>query len=192
VSEKELLEKSLDQAARCIKFVRGEHLHNQTPCTDWDLQALLNHLVAEILWIPDMAAGKTIAQVGNKYEGDVLRGDAVQALTDASKAAMAAISSRMADIAHLSYADVPMAAYLKEIAADVVIHTWDVAQGLHSTLLLDDGIVAAVYKNTLPRLDEYAASGLFAAPVSVSDDADLQTKLLGLVGRRPFTEPAAA
>nr|MDT0665047.1 maleylpyruvate isomerase N-terminal domain-containing protein [Micromonospora sp. DSM 115978] len=46
--------------------------HDPTPCADWDVRALVNHVVSEQLWVPPLLAGQTIADVGSRFDGDQL------------------------------------------------------------------------------------------------------------------------
>src|SRR5438105_13113637 len=62
-----------------------------TPCTEWHVRALVNHVRGEYLWVKEMMDGRTVADVGDRLDGDVLGGDPLQVLTDAQRAALAAL-----------------------------------------------------------------------------------------------------
>jgi uncharacterized protein (TIGR03086 family) len=55
-----------------------------TPCTDWTVYDLLNHLVSELLWVPALLSGAKMDDVGDQFDGDVLGADPVGAWTDAA------------------------------------------------------------------------------------------------------------
>ena len=55
-----------------------------TPDEDWSVRDLVNHLVGEDLWAPPLLAGSTIAEVGDRFDGDVLGADPQAAWTAAS------------------------------------------------------------------------------------------------------------
>ena len=59
-----------------------------TPDEDWSVRDLVNHLVGEDLWAPPLLAGSTIAEVGDRFEGDVLGAEPKAAWTAASAAAV--------------------------------------------------------------------------------------------------------
>ena len=59
----------------------------QTPCTEWTVRALVNHLTYEDRWTTPMLAGATVAEVGDRFEGDLLRDDPVGAFATASREA---------------------------------------------------------------------------------------------------------
>lgn len=184
MDSKILFTRVLDQVTECVLAIDIKQLDNATPCTEWNLRQLLNHMVYELLWVPDMLAGKTVAQVGTKYDGDVL-GDRLQtSWQDAADAAQEAVEKADRDATvHLSYADKPAEAYIAEMAMEVLVHGWDVCQALSFSLLFEPDVAQAVYENTLPRKKEYAESGLVGTPIDVPDDAAVEVKLLGLLGR---------
>ena len=57
-----------------------EQWSGPTPCTEWDVRTLVNHVAGEYLWVPEMLAGKTIADVGDRLDGDLLGDDPLQTL----------------------------------------------------------------------------------------------------------------
>ncbi|MEE2035508.1 TIGR03086 family protein, partial [Rhodococcus sp. CC-R104] len=65
------------------------------------------------------------------------------------------------------------------------VHTWDLARAVGADDRLDSALVEAVWAEIEPQRDMLAASGLFAAPVPISDDAPVQDRLIALTGRDP-------
>jgi uncharacterized protein (TIGR03086 family) len=112
-----------------VTTVRPEQWGLPTPCTGWDVRALVNHVVSGNRWTPELLAGHTISDVGDRFEGDVLGDDAIGAWTD-SAAVAAARNSDMTEPVHLSSGPGPAAEYLTQVFADLVIHTWDLARAL--------------------------------------------------------------
>ena len=79
-----------------------------TPCEQWDVRTLVNHLVNETSWVPPLMHGSTIAEVGERFDGDLLGSDPVRSWSDASAAASAAVAEdgALERTVHLSYGDV--------------------------------------------------------------------------------------
>lgn len=182
---KELFRHSVEAVNGCIQAVKVDELDNKTPCSEWDLKALLNHLVYEILWVPDIVAGKTIEEVGDKYDGDVLGSDPVKAWDEAiDKASKAVEAADLNGPAHLSYAETTNQKYITEIASDVLIHGWDVGQSISCSVIFDPELARAFYDAFLPRQEEMIKSGAFGTIIEAPDEASVQTKLLALFGRK--------
>lgn len=171
--------------SRVVHAIGVDQWSDPTPCTDWDVRELVRHLTVEQLWAPPLLSGATVADVGDRFDGDVLGDDPVTHWDQAAAASVAAFAA--SDIAHgvvsLSRGPTPAGQYLGEMTADAVIHTWDLARAVGADETLDAELVAAVYEQFAPHVELLAASGLFDPPVPVPDDAPLQTRLLALTGR---------
>lgn len=177
--------RALAEFGRRVAAVGPAQWHNPTPCTEWDVTALVGHLVNEQLWVPPLLAGQTIDQIGDRFEGDNLGEDPVDAWHRAATAAHDAFAAPGAvdRQVHLSYGERPVGEYLAEMTSDLVVHAWDLARGIGADDRLDPELVDLVHRRTEPHVPQLAASGLFAAPVAVPDDADQQTRLLAMFGR---------
>ena len=66
-----------------VQIIRDDQWNNATPDTEWDVTALVRHLVYEQLWVPELLAGRTIAEVGDALDGDILGDDPKAAWTAA-------------------------------------------------------------------------------------------------------------
>ena len=155
-----------------------------TPDDEWSVRDLVAHVIEEQQWVPYLLAGETVATA--RQEIEPLRDDLRAEWELYSFAATAAWMSTHPDtVVHLSYDSVTMADYLREQVADVAIHTWDLARAIGADEALDPEIVEAVWTVFEPQKDTLAASGLFAPPVPLPDDAPLQHRLLAVTGRDP-------
>lgn len=168
-----------------VQQIKDDQWGNATPCSEWDVRALVNHLVYEARWVPPLLKGETIEQVGTRFDGDLLGADPQTSYDDALGAAATAIRAPGAveGIVHLSYGDTPAADYLSQLAGDFVVHSWDLARGIGADDTLDTDLVTWVDDTARPQAAMLAASGLFDPPVDVGANADPQTKMLALFGR---------
>jgi uncharacterized protein (TIGR03086 family) len=167
-----------------VAHVGADDLSRATPCTDWDVSALVNHVIGEMLWMPPLLEGKTIADVGNRFDGDQVGSDADASWSAAATPATRAVaSSAGGETVHLSYGDVTADSYVADVTVDVLVHTWDLARALGADDRLDPQLVDFALQRVQEHADELAGSGMFAPAVSVSRDTDPQTRLLALVGR---------
>lgn len=182
-----LLHKKATQSADT--FIRGitdEDWNKQSTCTDWTVRELVNHLVNENLWVPELLKGKTVAEVGNKLDGDLLGNNPIKKWGETCKAALEAVDN-LADvdqICHLSYADVPCSEYINQRILDLTVHGWDVARSTGQPDQLDEELVSYVYATFSHREKELRGSGMFGKNIKVSASSGLQTKLLALLGRK--------
>jgi uncharacterized protein (TIGR03086 family) len=170
-----------------VAAVRPEDLTRSTPCSDWDVRALLEHVIGELLWTAPLLAGQTIADVGDRLEGDHVGSDAAAgwaAAVGVAQDAVVGVTDWSAPV-HVSYGDIPGHEYIDQVATDVLVHTWDLARAVGADEQLDNELVQLALEGVRAQADLLAASGLFAAPVPVADDAPAQTRLLAALGRTP-------
>lgn len=155
-----------------------------TPDTGWSVRDLVSHVIEEQQWVPYLLAGQSIAKAKKQIEPlrDDLRGE-WELYSFAATTAWAASAPEQR--VHLSYDEVTMADYLREQVSDVAIHTWDLARAIGADEQLDPELVEAVWTVFEPQKDTLAASGLYAPPVPLPDDAPLQSRLLAVTGRDP-------
>jgi uncharacterized protein (TIGR03086 family) len=168
-----------------VRSIRADQWTNPTPCTEWDVRALVNHLVGENLWVPPLLAGKTIAEVGSVFDGDVLGDDPVAAWEDSAAAAVAAVGAAgaMDQITHLSFGDTPGDEYTHQLFLDLAIHGWDLARGIRADDTIDPEFVEMLYADLAPQEESLRATGVFGGKVVPPEGADVQTRLLAIVGR---------
>lgn len=76
---------AFDAFTERVQAVPSDAWSNPTPCTDWDVRHLLDHMVSEHLLAPHLLRRETIESVGDQYEGDVLSDNPVAAWDSAMK-----------------------------------------------------------------------------------------------------------
>jgi len=163
----------------------GDRWDAPTPCADWSVHDLVNHLTAEQLWVPELLEGRTIVEVGDAFGGDVLGDDPGGAWRRAIGAAMDAFAHEGALGRTVALSVGPRAAreYLDELVVDLAIHGWDLATALHLDETIDPLTVDRLLIEWSDRTDELGHP-LFAEPLPSADSDDPQTRLLALFGRR--------
>ena len=180
-----LYARALDSTRAFVAAIEDGQMHDPTPCSEWDIHQLLNHVVYGTIWVADILDGKTLEEVGDRYAGDLLAGGVLAAYDAASQSAQAASRAPgvLERVCHISRGDTSGAAYLSSMFNDVLIHGWDIATATGQDPALDPELVEASYALYAPRRGSLAGRA-FAEEVGVPDDADMQTRLLAIVGRQ--------
>jgi uncharacterized protein (TIGR03086 family) len=178
---------ALGEFDKRVRSVAPDQWHKPTPCADWDVRQLVNHLVVEQQWAPLLLEGATVEDVGDRFDGDQLGEDPVAAWASAAAASREAFAApgALRRSVELSYGRRPAEGYCQEMTMDLTVHAWDLARAIGVDEELDEQLVSYVLAFIEPQVDQLAGTGLFAPPVEVAQDADAQTRLLALVGRRP-------
>jgi len=177
--------RAVAHTGRTVAAIAPDQLDDPTPCEGWDVRTLLNHVVSGNWWVRPLVEGKTIAEVGDTYDGDVL-GDDYAAAYDASGAdAVAAFSAEGAMDAPcaVSYGPVPGSIYCGHRIIDVLVHGWDLAKAVGADTDLPDDLVEVCIDIVTPQAEMLAGSGMFGHLVEPPPHADRQTLLLAMLGR---------
>jgi uncharacterized protein (TIGR03086 family) len=161
-----------------------------SPVAEWRARDVVGHLVS---WLPDfLAAGSDVRlPAGPSVEDDPVAAwqahcDGVQAVLDDP-----ATPARMLRNRHIGELTVDVAID-RFYTGDVFLHTWDLAKATGQDPALDPDRCAAMLAGMEPLDGMLRESGQYGPRVPVSDDADVQTRLVAFIGRDPWWTPAPA
>jgi uncharacterized protein (TIGR03086 family) len=187
----ELFGRAVDGFTQRAQLVRPDQWTGPTPCTEWDVRALVNHVVYEQRWMVPLFAGATIAEVGDRFEGDLL-GDSPDATVDeAAEQAKATVAApgAMDTTVHLSFGETPSREYAYQLFADHLIHAWDLAVAIGADPTLDPDAVDELARWFVDQEDSYRQVGAIGPRVEVPASAGTQDRLIGAFGRDPDWKP---
>ncbi|MFE6748727.1 TIGR03086 family metal-binding protein [Kitasatospora purpeofusca] len=174
------------EVARLLRSAPEDLWSAPTPCRDWDVRALVNHLAAQHLWVCQAIAGYTPAEIGHRFEGDVLGRNPLGVWTMAVRSAQRALARPGAPdlLVHLGYGVRDAGGYARELVAETVVHGWDLSRALGEHGRMPPG--SARY--ALAEFHGYrdlAGTGRFDPPFAAPPGADAEDQLLALTGRDP-------
>jgi uncharacterized protein (TIGR03086 family) len=186
VTHGQLYARAMASTLRIIEQVPRDRWHAPTPCAEWDASQVANHIIGENLWAGELFQGKTVAQVGTALDGDLTGDDPVAAYRRSVDVARQAVEApgAMESTCHLSFGECSGAEYAGQLFMDTLIHGWDIARGTGQEIRIDAELVAPCLAIAERVTRQFRAAGVFGDHLSVAEDADQQTKLLALVGRR--------
>ncbi|MFD6952848.1 TIGR03086 family protein [Nocardiopsis sp. TSRI0078] len=170
---------------RRVRAIRLTDWALPTPCADWDVHDLVNHLTTEQLWVPTLLGGARIEEVGDRFEGDNLGEEPVTTWEVASREARTAwlAPSSLESTVHLSFGDAPAELYLWQMTFDLTVHAWDLARALGVDEDLDPELVKEVHAWASDQ--GFGPGPMFDAPVEAGPGAGTQERLIALTGRKP-------
>ncbi|WP_350281017.1 TIGR03086 family metal-binding protein [Kribbella sp. HUAS MG21] len=183
----ELHNRTVRDFAELVGGIGTDQWGSPTPCSDWDVRTLVNHVVGEERWAVPLMEGRTIAEVGDTLDGDLLGDDPYAAASEAARAAEDAATWSIEKV-HLSYGDEDPHEYLRQVAADHLIHGWDLAVAIGAQPRLDPELVDEVATWFADREQLYRSAGMVAEHLDGFTDAG--DALLGAFGRDPRWSPA--
>ncbi len=189
----ELHRRSVEIVDGLVHRIDGGMWGDPTPCSEWTVRDLVNHLTNENLWAEALFGGRTIADVGDAFDGDVLGDDPVASWEQASQGALARMAEpdAMDRPVELSRGPVPGRDYAVELFADHVMHSWDLAKAIGADDSIEPDVVVPAKEWFADVEDAYRSVGSIAERPPIPPDADDQTVFLAMTGRRrDWTAPA--
>jgi uncharacterized protein (TIGR03086 family) len=166
-----------------VRSVPDDGWDAPAPVEEWVARDVVRHLVE---WFPaflESGAGVRLVN-GPSVDDDpvaawVTHSDAVQALLDDPATAGKTLSDR-----HIG--DVALDRAINDFyTSDVFMHTWDLARATGQDETLDPDKCAELLAGMVPYEEAMRSSGQYGPRVEVPDDADVQTRMLAFIGRRP-------
>lgn len=167
---------ALDLAER----VRPEQLGASTPCAQWSVQDLLDHLVGGTAYLQAAMSGMDPIPVSGATAAD-FRGGRAECLRALGEPG--ALERTCASPLGFEWT---VGQATAGTFMDVLVHTWDLAVATGQSTDLDSELVEACIAMFLPDMPEQGRSaGLVGPAVPVAADAPAQHRLLGAMGRQP-------
>lgn len=179
-----------------LAAVRPDQWGGPTPCTEWDVRRLVNHMTRGNLAYVRLLGGGTAAEFLRLRDADALGADPAGAYARSVRECAEAFAAPGAFGQVLDYplGKVTGGQALAVRTTDAVVHTWDLARAVGEDERLDPGLVAWITDS----LDAIYA-GLAETPVAaetthrffaategwLAGDASPQDRLLHRMGRRP-------
>jgi uncharacterized protein (TIGR03086 family) len=177
----------------CLRFVdyvgriQAHQWTAPTPCADWDVRALVDHVVRWNVLVPEFLAGQSIDDMEAPLARDVLGDDPVAAAAASVRIAVEAFTrdGALEMIVHHPLGEIPGSQMLFNRVFDNTIHAWDLARGLGIDDQMDPETASLLFAVSDSQRAQIRASGAFGPEeIPVPADADVQTRLLGVLGRR--------
>jgi len=137
-----------------------------------DLRTLINYHAYDDIWVPDMLAGRTMAEVGaDKWKDVDLLGVDPKAsfarIVEAATAAAARITpEQLRQTAHLSFGDFTVQEYFWQITGFRALRAYEFAVLIGADPTLPEELVRGVWEQLLPNVEEWRSLGVFGPAVS--------------------------
>ncbi|MEV8569688.1 TIGR03086 family metal-binding protein [Streptomyces sp. NPDC051322] len=178
----ELLEAAAAQAAPIVRAIDDAQLANPTPCAEYDVRKLLNHLIQVVINFQALAARQDVEFDDG---ADYLGGDWRTEFGEETRRLIEAWAAPGAEEGTTGAMGLPARTVGNMVLGDLTVHAWDLARATGQEYTAP----AAVLDEARPVLAQMAPmarkAGVFGEPVPVPDDASDLDKLLAATGRDP-------
>ena len=172
----QIYETATRRARGIITSVKADQMTRPTPCSDWDVTELLNHMVrAQARYAGTISGGEVLTGKTPLEDFDA----AVSAILETVKA-----PGGLEKMVEGRQGEVPASQPLGGACLDLAIHTWDLAKATEQDTRLDSEVVGFI----LPMVEGIAQRGpnrAFTTPVDMPASASVQDRMIALTGRKP-------
>ena len=170
-------ERSFAVLQHVLHGIAADDLHKQTPCEEFDVAALTDHLLNSITLLGAMAGAET-----PERDRDT---SIEQQVVFAARSALDAWQRRGLDgTVEFGGNDVPARVMVGILSLEFLVHAWDYAAAVGREVTapesLSDYVLGLARKIITPGGRVNAG---FDDPIDVADDADALTRLLAYTGR---------
>jgi uncharacterized protein (TIGR03086 family) len=183
-----LLQRVVDEATAIVDHIGPDQLTASTPCSEWDVRDVLNHIVGGSTMFAISAEQGSVPddQLGQLLGGDNLGEDYKGAWKTASTRAMAVFSEPgvLERIVQLPFGEMPAGVALHIAIFDVAVHATDLACSTGQTITDTDLLEAALEFGQQMVGPDLRQPGLFDAEQPAPEGASATDRLLAFAGRK--------
>ena len=176
----ELYQAAVETTRGIIANVNADQMAASTPCSDWNVQALVEHLVGGAAFFGASLAGEEPQPPAS----DSSPADSYDSLTKkviAGAGMPGAMEKKYATrMGEMSGGEFMFGAFM-----DTFVQGWDLAKATGQNTSLSSDFAGIIFQGMGPMMDGMRQGGAFGAEVSVPADATIQDRMLGMLGRQP-------
>ena len=176
-----------------IHSITPDQLGARTPCAEFDVRGLVNHL---LFWGPSLVGAARKESVPPPAESEALvdltRGDwrgAVDAHLQKLVAAWGEPAAWVGDTFAGGPMEFPAVRIGGMVAIDLVVHGWDLARATGQELVVAEDIAEYVYDEVAKGAELGREMGVYGPEVAVPAGASTVDRIVGLTGRDPAWSP---
>jgi uncharacterized protein (TIGR03086 family) len=181
------LGRAFDAVAGLISNIRADQWSAPTPCTDWTVRQLVNHLIGMNRVFAALLAGQPPPP---RPSADHIEDDPVGAYRDSAAALQAAFGRPgiLERVYNGPLGTATGAERLKIRLYDLLAHGWDLAQATEQPADLPDDLAAQSLAFARTQLTDQARPGRFGPAQIVAEQAPAIERLVAFLGRPVNTE----
>ena len=187
-SQVELLARACASTGGMLTNVTRDQLTHPTPCDDWRVHDLIDHIVGATDFFADLAERGSSAE-GREWPS-YSDGEFIAAFGRQASRVVAAFSAPgvMERIMLLPTGPAPGSRCIEVATGEIFVHGWDLAKAAGQAMPSDEGVAEALLSSAWLSLCAEVRNGdpsVFAPEIHVSPGAPAADRLAGFLGRDP-------
>ena len=189
----EMLRKTTLRVKEVVAGVEQSQAQDPTPCSQWDVRGLLNHLIGGLEFTAGSIAGNPpnlrIADADSSYidEPDVaVLIEAYHAVLDRVLQSASEPGALDGIVSTPYFGEMPVNQIFVGTTMDQFIHGWDLAKATGQDTALDAGLVEFASGMLSSGFADMGRQAGFIGPeITVPDNSSPQDRLIAYMGRQP-------
>jgi len=180
------LERSANATAAVARGVRPDQLDNSTPCGDWNVEELMNHLIGTMEYFAARGAGSEPSGPPQPAPRTTYE-ETVEHLEHAASATADAWGrpGALEQTIETGSGKMPASAMATMVASEILTHGWDLAKATGQRMPADDVDVDQVLAGMKQNLKPEARGQGFGPEMQAPRDAPPIDRLAAFLGRKP-------
>ena len=174
---------------RFVEQVRPDQYALATPCTEWDVRALLNHLLGTLALGEALLADHQPAvgvAPGELPDTDLIGDDPVKAYRVGVDALLAAAGGDALSRAHQTpLGEMPGMMLGGFTTLDILVHGWDLAKATGQDPTLEPDLAERLLGFAQQAITDQTRAPRIGPELAVEADASATDRLVGYLGRQP-------
>jgi uncharacterized protein (TIGR03086 family) len=182
-----LLERAIGYALGSVAAVAPRLLSRPTPCSEWDLEALLGHVNDSLAALCEGIDTGRIGPDPAADDGHGLAGDLAATFRDRARRLLGAWSSAGRHDQLIAVVDRPLPASVVAGtgAVELAVHGWDISWACGQHRPIPPTLAGDLLKLCPLLVTQATRHPQFGAPVAVSPLASASDRLVAFLGRHP-------
>jgi uncharacterized protein (TIGR03086 family) len=176
------LARAIDRTESIISRIRSDQAELPTPCSSWDVEALVSHVVGDVRTFTARAS-----RAEGKPDQSEIGGNWTGAYREAADELLMSWGSEGAleGTIKLPFGELPPTWFLGQQTADLVVHGWDLAKATGQRVDFDDELTRFAPEWGMENLRPEFRGKDFGPEVPMPEDAPLIDRLVAFFGRDP-------
>ena len=188
----DLLGKATNHVKEVVAGIQQSQLSDSTPCSEWDVHGLINHLIGGLEFAAGSMAGNPpniqLAAAVSSHIGEHDASNLSQAYRDEVDRVLELASQpgTLEKVASTPFGDMPMSQFLVGTWLDQFIHCWDLAKATGQDTTLEQELVDFAFPMLKSGFADMGRGAGFIAPeIALPDGVSRQDQMMAYMGRQP-------
>jgi uncharacterized protein (TIGR03086 family) len=185
----ELLDMAAERAIPVVRGIDDGQLGDPTPCTEYDVRALVDHLFQVVVNFQALAARE---EPDFGARPTVVTGDWRSRFGEETAKLVAAWDAPGADEGTAGSMGFPARTVAQMVLGDLTVHAWDLARATGQEFVPDEDVVRELGPGVADMAPNARKAKVYGEPFPVPDSASPFERMLGTTGRDPGWQPPRA